>query len=377
MRTRNPVVPLSILLFACSPSSQTHTDAATAGITRTAQDVAPTAPLTFEIEAGAVGVHLAATSDIAGDVVVIESLVGPEGTAWVSAGMPLGSLMTTDQGVQLATVTLPMTSAMQAQSLAAGTYTATLSSFSGAPTLHTVVAVQHTPDGAFHGGVLDLDLFIPDGLVIQNPGRSHMIDATVAAQDAAVAARVDAFYASALTLAGLDRGEVRFHAIDASLAKIVSQPEIDAVHEQTQLIDTDRPSARVIWSNQLYDGATVWGQSGGIPGAGAMRGVIGSAVLLQVSPGASPVGDGMTMLHELGHFAGLFHTSDGGGGGDPIDDTPECADPSPDNYAACEDSHNLMFPLYWGASGGKNVVLSDGQRRVFEASPLYRATSRP
>src|SRR5438309_445465 len=59
-------------------------------------------------------------------------------------------------------------------------------------------------------------------------------------------------------------------------------------------------------------------------------------------------GMGTTAAHEIGHYLGLYHTSERDGSEhDPIDDTPECAA----GDSACPDAANVMF---WTGGGGRN-----------------------
>ena len=77
------------------------------------------------------------------------------------------------------------------------------------------------------------------------------------------------------------------------------------------------------------------------------------------------------MAHEIGHFLGLWHTTELSptttGTEDPITDTPVCA--SGTAIQSCPDYRNLMFPNFPTSS----LVLSAGQTKVLRKSPwLYR-----
>ena len=51
-------------------------------------------------------------------------------------------------------------------------------------------------------------------------------------------------------------------------------------------------------------------------------------------------------LHELGHFFGLYHTTEiGGTDVDEYEDTPECTDMALNYYSECEDRNYIMFPF--------------------------------
>jgi hypothetical protein len=72
-----------------------------------------------------------------------------------------------------------------------------------------------------------------------------------------------------------------------------------------------------------------------------------------------------TIAHEMGHYLGLYHTSESDGSlHDPIDDTPEC--PPPGGVSECPDSNNIMF--YTG--GLARSILTEGQGIVMRRHPL-------
>jgi hypothetical protein len=69
-----------------------------------------------------------------------------------------------------------------------------------------------------------------------------------------------------------------------------------------------------------------------------------------------------TVTHEIGHYLGLYHTSElTGDAWDPIPDTPECH-----HDAICEDADNIMFPQ----GGASRTKLSEGQGTVVKRHPL-------
>jgi hypothetical protein len=137
---------------------------------------------------------------------------------------------------------------------------------------------------------------------------------------------------------------------------------------------TEAPVLDVLFTNALPGGA--WGVAPAIPGAvgGASRG--GSLVVL-AHDGTDAPDDALTLLHEVGHFMGLSHTSESGGAHfDPLGDTPPCPTldlTAPATIAPCPDGQNLMFPAFLGVTRGQGIVLTEGQRRVVHGSPLYRA----
>ena len=76
---------------------------------------------------------------------------------------------------------------------------------------------------------------------------------------------------------------------------------------------------------------------------------------------------GVVLAHEVGHYIGLFHTTESfGGGEDPLQDTPEC--PRRDFPDDCPDLNNLMFPL----AGIDHTEVSMDQAFVIKANPLTK-----
>jgi hypothetical protein len=126
----------------------------------------------------------------------------------------------------------------------------------------------------------------------------------------------------------------------------------------------------------------VLGLSLGLPGPAGLHGTQGSGVVFtseymgttfrDPNDGSTVDGDeytGIIFAHEVGHYLGLFHTIDAGGGRasyDPILDTPECPPSSfPSN---CPDINNMMFPL----AGISHRDVTPGQSWVIQVNPLTK-----
>ena len=124
--------------------------------------------------------------------------------------------------------------------------------------------------------------------------------------------------------------------------------------------------------NPTFDPA---GYSMGLPGPyAADRGT--AAVLVSTELYADFDGfldaDGLasSLSHEIGHFLGLYHTSERNGvNHDPIGDTPEC-----DSEFTCSDPFrkNIMTSSFWlqGADPSTRNRFSEGQGRVMRGHPL-------
>src|SRR5262249_37153267 len=102
--------------------------------------------------------------------------------------------------------------------------------------------------------------------------------------------------------------------------------------------------------------------SGGIPGAALLHGTIHSGVAVNASPAIYPLGGeqlGGVMAHEIGHFLGLYHSTERAMvlyGDDPLADT------------MTDDKTNLMY--YVALSSAR--TLSKGQGFVMLRSALVR-----
>ena len=117
---------------------------------------------------------------------------------------------------------------------------------------------------------------------------------------------------------------------------------------------------------QGFNGYSLLGKAGGIPGPPLLQGSYHSGVVVSMGDyywyGANKAANRVaeTMAHELGHQVGLFHTSESDGSyHDPLVDTPECtSDWNGDGVVdawECEDagSDNLMF---WSANLSANLT---------------------
>jgi hypothetical protein len=220
------------------------------------------------------------------------------------------------------------------------------------------VAVRlYTRAGAGAGGAIKLDVLIADDAL--DGGSVESVAATLAGRVATLYAQagvaVADYTAATLHLAGsselpLDGGKLALTSLQAlQTAMRAAGARPDALH--------------LVVVRALDDGnGPVAGYALGLPGPFA-AGRPTAAVLVSAAPFASPstgVLDteamGVTCAHEIGHYLGLYHTSERDGRQhDPIGDTPECAGAS-----ACPDAGNVMF---W-TGGGARSKLTVGQGAV-------------
>jgi hypothetical protein len=295
----------------------------------------------------------------------IEQLITPGGETWIRDFVLLGTVDAINTANSyLGVAQIPASSAM-ASPLEAGVYRVQVGARSVPPNATLTLRAR---EQRVQNGVLDVHIWIPEGLEL---GRdSHVVSWMNAAGDPDVRVRVDAFY-EAVELMGMARGHVTFHSLDASFQTIDSDEELSDAASATS--GARIPGAHFVWANRvsLFD-SEVWGVTTGIPGIVAEPGTPLSAVALNVSSGISDVGDGWTMAHELGHFAGLFHTTElDESSFDAVTDTAECMGIER-GISACGDRRNLMFPVFWGSTRGVGIEVSPEQRRIVAGSLLTR-----
>lgn len=227
--------------------------------------------------------------------------------------------------------------------------------YSSAGPARAAVWRRSTIDGAFHGGVLDVNVFIPDGLIDDEEA-------------------LQAMQSSFGDWAGITLGDVRFFPISGDFFLIDDANVFEATALTSQA--PNRPALNIVATGEIggsFDGAA--GFSLGIPGVSLFHGTTSSAVVWQVL--YDPFVDSLILRHEAAHFSGLFHTTEISPPlQDPLSDTPYCANldfKGFTNLDQCPDWSYVMFPT--GGSG--EGVFSPQQQAVLRASTVYRGIFAP
>lgn len=381
-----------------SPDEETgaETGAASPPLRVDLGNVAAGAEVSFDVPAGTLGFTVVVDASVAPeDFIGVEELRDPTGEIVVAeyrdAKSEVSRAISGPSGAGIGVLTIPLVSdrasapvrsgrwktKLGGATLVKGAVKGTVTPWSG--NLHAVVLFQKTSrsDGSFGGGLLDLDVYVPDGLRVNDEGASRAVDATSAAADPAIRARLDKTFDLYKSLYGIDRGDVRFHRVAESVASIVGQEAIDDANVLATATGA-RPSGQIVLTNRLApdgdDGGDISGISSCLPGAIGTPATKCSAVIVALR-GSAAWEDAATIVHELGHFIGLEHTTElGGGGGDTLMDTPECASTEDKGaITSCPDFDNLMFPTTSVAGGQREVTVSPTQKRLMQASTLYRS----
>ena len=174
--------------------------------------------------------------------------------------------------------------------------------FAGAGSATAHARVQVAKGAVFAGAVLDLHLWIPEGLRMSGPSPSHAVAATRAASDPDLRARVDGFFEALEAVTGIERGDVTFHAAPADLrtledeAKLARAGALPPAGESGQAL-------HVVLTNDILNGAAM-GLSPGMPGAVGLGGTAASAIFAAHFDDVDARTDALTWLHEMGHFVG-------------------------------------------------------------------------
>ncbi|MEO0605268.1 MAG: hypothetical protein AAF211_27815 [Myxococcota bacterium] len=208
------------------------------------------------------------------------------------------------------------------------------------------------------------------------------LDAASAPDDPGLQAALDVLE-STFAGADIEIGVVRHFDADPDVAdEFATIVDVDA--QPGPLVSTSEPpgadddallSVNVFLVAEFDDGGVI-GISQGIPGPIGLHGAAGSGVVMTaefLDFIGGPELTGQILAHELGHWLGLFHSTEiAGGVFDPLADTPPCLDIA--EFVAngtadqCPDFLNLMFPFANPAA----TTVTPEQAGVLLANPVTR-----
>ena len=138
----------------------------------------------------------------------------------------------------------------------------------------------------------------------------------------------------------------------------------------------DNDKVNLFFINDYTEGVSgLFGNAPGIPGSQGLKGSY-NGVLISLSAHKTGVSLkdqllGETAGHEMGHFLGLFHTTERNGiEHDPISDTPECSFTNANQCGQQYGADNLMYWSPW--SGGNQDKLTEGQVYVLKRALIAK-----
>lgn len=327
----------------------------------------------FEVPEGALGFNIVVEGRIQdfdpSRPFGIERITDPTGKVVHDDFTPVGGTSPTSIAAfdTIAAASVPQSEA--AASIPAGTWNVRFGVYrdpSSRIQLKGKVRIQSSGDGVFHGGKLSLHLHVPAGLRIDGTN----IDAAEASTTPGITQRVDLFFQVLDQLLGIERGDVVYHTEEFQLAEVNDEELLQGFAVSSGSKEGSQELHVLLTNRITQNGEPVaQGISPGIPGAANLFGRSVSGIIVATT--RSDEADVLTMVHEMGHFIGLNHTSEFAGDAfDPLDDTPRCTNIGSGALQSCPDRYNIMFPA--GAIAGP-VTLSETQKRVYRGSPIYTA----
>lgn len=282
------------------------------------------------------------------DPIGIESIRGPDGRL-LAADYTIPGTMAAFFNQGIGTAAVPQTGADASSPLAPGVYWVKLGNGGAGPLAEPArLTVWHrqTLDGRFHGGKIDINAFIAGDAVSEQ----YMRRVLTSAYEGYV---------------GLGVGSINVHHIGSEW-EFVDEEVLPGVLEQTAGAP-GRPALNVI-AVTAFGGslAQASGVTPAVPAVAVEHGTHLSGIVVTLYE--EPSVDTVILRHELGHLAGLFHTTEFDADfGDPLDDTSQCSDVNA-LMERCPDFGNLMFPTGGDFSG----ALTPQQTTIVRASALYR-----
>ncbi|MFO0667926.1 MAG: M43 family zinc metalloprotease [Polyangiaceae bacterium] len=325
--------------------------------------VASGVPISVQIPAKALGFHVMVESSVPSELLAITSVQAPNGEFFHDKATPAGGDHPTSETIlgSTAAVQVPQRAFSQ-DTVEQGTWKVV---FAGPGTLRAKVQIQTTPDGVFHGGNLNLNVYLPAGLEL---GGKSGITAKNAYANSEVRGRIDGFFAAIWQLYGLRNGTVRFFDIPSKFREIEDN-DLLTVFKESKVAPHGQAINIVL--SQVGNEGFWWGIAAGVPGAANSPGNDQSGLALASVPEASADMEAWVLAHEAGHFMGLNHTTEFEGGvADPLPDTPRCTTIENGDLESCPDFSNIMFP---SGAVSPPIVTSPNQRRVVRGSPMIEA----
>lgn len=291
------------------------------------------------------------------------SLIAPDGTELIDLSDQAAELNPGTYYVGAASVLVPSTDAPSAAPRA-GMYAMKLATYAAddfnaeTPVPGTIERVHvFVERDSRRGGTVDLHIAVAP----QTTWKAE--DGLESEHFTTIIDRINAF----LALAGLHTGHVMLSNLPENDGTITGGDDVRRVCAESSVAGPRGMTVNMFLVDELDFTS---GFSGGIPGPVGVFGKPASGVVVEQLGTAEATG--VLMSHELMHFLGLRHTTEGDGRSDAISDTPVCA--SMTAVEDCPDYTNLMFPFFPLRT---DLTLTPGQVQVARGSPWAHDSDAP
>lgn len=291
------------------------------------------------------------------DDIGLRTLEGPGGKVYENSSST-GAYIWTD-GFEVFTATVPNTDRSDVQLVSGGgRYRFQLMRITGSSPSFTIrVIIQSRPGGVVNDGVLDLNVWLAAGL---------SVTAASAPSDATLQAVLDETD-RILGKRGISLGTISYFKLtNSGYDSVSSVSEFDDLQRESALAPVDR--LNVFFVKTALGGGTL-GVTGRVGGPKKNGTTVSGLMVDYDYSNAQDVG--YVVAHEIGHYIGLFHTTESDGTHDFIDDTVEC--PASGTSGACPTEGN-GYLMHWLVLSVDPTITS-GQGRVILGHPCIRPSS--
>jgi hypothetical protein len=307
--------------------------------------------LDVDLPPDAISLSIEALAPTSSDWPGLLGLEGPGGKIYEN-DQATGAYLWTPGFSGVFTATIPNTDSANVQLVTGGgRYRFRLFMFSGSANFLAVRAiVENRASAVAPDGVLDLNVFLAPGLGVSSPSTETRLGA--------ILTRMDNLFEQV----GLSLGDIDYYQLGDSAYDSVSSSEFESLLAESRVASERRLNLFFVLT--AFGGGTI-GVAGTIAGP-ARNGTAVSGVMSDYDFD-TPEAAGTVAAHEVGHYLGLFHTTEQNGDHDIIEDTLEC--PASGTDSVCTTLGN-GYLMHWQYTGASVPAITDGQAHVILAHPL-------